>query len=587
MKNISTIDQTCLGIRQTGGSIRAGRVSSLFRALLIILFFTGGLSLSEVPPDAMPGDEAGRDEPIKKSAPTKEKEPASSADRPAQPAFSFSIKDIGKLQKTLEKLRGLKFKDEVKSSIKTREDLRKKLIKDFNKETTEEEMEKVRQALVKFGLIPEDLNLRQLILDLLTEQVAGFYDPEAKELYLIKSGPGEKPPGDFAMIEKMFGIPWQNVIAIHELTHSLQDQHFDLLSLPLDSSDNDDLATAIRSLVEGEATFVQYDYIFRRIGLDLALIPGITKQVKIQGPTGMKMMDKAPAYIREGLLFPYIEGFAFVLTVKRERGWEGINQMYQNLPSSTEQILHPKKYLESPPDYPTTIQLPDLANRPDGQAGILPVEEWRELLKNVMGELNIKILIQKFLPTLHPGKVASGWDGDQFIVLSPKINLAPGGEPVQAKAQDPRNGQVGLPAEAPAQAGLILIWFTLWDSNKDAEEFFEAYVHLLTPKYPEAHIAKQAENKILWSVPAAPPTDESLILIERKDNKVLVIETAPEKVLDDLAETIWQNTKTEELKEVKRVKRSKKEEDKKPAAPSDEPAAPSDEPAAPLGGSDN
>lgn len=489
---------------------------------------TGKTILETPPPPVKP--------PITDTEPATEEETATSDpsdDRPANKVRQVKpiFQEVPALEKLISQRRGLPFKKHVRVGVTNSQELRKKILESYKEDLAQKELLKIKKALVKFGLIPADLNLEKFMIDLLTEQIAGFYDPIAKELYLVEntsSITGNLIDEEF---QEYFGVSWSKLAVIHELTHALQDQNFDLLTLPLDDPDNDDLATAVKSVVEGEASFIMYDHLFKKIDRDLTLYPDISSLMAPAGtgrqagafsePTTRNetLMARAPLYIQEGLLFPYAQGLNFIQKVKAAKGWDGVTNLYQDLPASTEQIMHPQKYLDEKRDYPIRITLPDLTD-------ILEEKEWELLLKNVMGELNTKIIFKEFMPNRQTDRLASGWDGDQFAVWENKTT-----------------GQV------------LMLWLTTWDSLKDTREFTRAYLKLIKKKYPQAvelasddwFKAKPGTTRKIWS------TEEDFVLIEKKELDVLIIESAPVDRLIEIRDRVWSKTHKEELKKVNRV----------------------------------
>lgn len=442
---------------------------------------------------------------------------------------------IRRLQFSLTRLRGLEFKDELKVGIKKKDELKEKMQEQVEKESIEES-EKIRKALVKLGLIPMDLNLRQFMIDVLSEQTRGFYDQNQKELYIVTGGETQ------SNLESL-GIPWNLLATLHEMTHALQDQNFDLLTLPMDVMENDDVATAVKSLVEGEATFLMWDYMFRQRGRDLVLWPDMSETTEPTPFSDRSLLDRAPIYIKEGLDFPYNKGLEFIKFIKARGGWEAIDKIYSDLPASTEQIIHPEKYLSEERDYPITITIPDTTK-------ILTSTRWSLLLKNVMGELNISLLKKQFFPTFTSKRMSEGWGGDQFIVWEDQINK-----------------------------NCLLVWFTTWDTENDAREFFNAYKKLIPKKYigtstefPNAILKDKEFKRLTWQLERQvnPSSDTNktliktnLISIEQNGLDVLVIEDVPENLFGGLSRTIWTKVQREKLKEVKRVPPPPKNEEKK------------------------
>ncbi len=459
--------------------------------------------------------------------------------KPDKPAFVSE--EVKSLKKALVKLRNLKFKKDIPVGVKTREELKQMMLADFNEDKPDLELEKIRKALNKFGLLPPDLNIGKFMRDLLTEQIGGFYDPQKKELTVVIKGTSAQTPLETRQLETILGVSMTHITIIHELTHVLQDQYFDLLTLPLNDPDNDDLATAVKSVAEGEATYTMYAYPLSRLGLDMALMPDITQGIETMSFGGSGLIDKAPLYIKEGLLFPYIAGLYFIRRVKAQGGWAGVDKLYADLPASTEQIIHPKKYLDASRDYPVSITLPPLTRTLTGS-------RWKHLLTNVMGELNVRILFKEFLPNLRPKRIAAGWDGDQFVVFEHKPLLTPKEDADSESA--PASGTFPEPITAiPVR---LLVWYTTWDTLADSDQFYQGYRLLIEKKYPSAKLNEETETSTIWR------NEKGLVYIEKRDLDVLIIETVPPELLKSLVALIWENTQKTELKKVARVEPRKK-----------------------------
>lgn len=308
-------------------------------------------------------------------------------------------------------IRGLPIESEVVEDFLPRGDLQARLLDDFDEDYPEAEREADQQLLAALGIIPEDTDLGQLYLDLYTEQIAGFYDPEANELFVI-AGEGELSALD-------------EVTYAHEVTHALQDQAYNLEAIREPYEENDDALLAITALIEGDATAVQLDYLLGRP----ALLARFT--VEAAQMADMPQLDTAPPVIREALLFPYSAGQVFVTALLEEGGFDAVDAAYADLPLTTEQILHPEKYLGER-DEPTAVDLPDL--RP------LLGDSWERNDLNNLGEFQIRVMLQGELPAGEAEGAAAGWDGDQYAFYT----------------NDDQE---------------VIAWQTVWDSEDDAAEF--------------------------------------------------------------------------------------------------------------------
>ncbi len=360
-------------------------------------------------------------------------------------------------------IRGQDFSENVVPNIYNRQELGKEMLQMMKEEYTDEELELMDSSYKAFDLIPRDMDSQKLITQLLTEEVAGFYDPAKKRMVLIvEDGPAEEPTwlGKLFGAKSAFDKDEQKTTLAHELTHALQDQLYGLRDLQKRIEKDDDMATAFSALVEGDATLLMF------------VEMGDAQDVRDMDPDAMRATfnimsfmlplaggdayRKAPPIFRDTLIFPYFQGMIFALTAARENGWEGIHAIYSNPPVSTEQILHPAKYLDpAKRDMPQSVTIPQLTN--------IVGEDWKHLGGNVLGELQTSILFKRVVG----GRQASeGWDGDRYEVFKST------------------NGELGL------------VSVSVWDSERDAQEFAEAYRKYRTP------VATRSKQ-----IPVAPSTD--------------------------------------------------------------------------------
>lgn len=384
----------------------------------------------------------------------------------------YTAEELAELEKATSQVRGLHFQREVDYQVVDKASIRELIDERMEEEFPAEKLERISLAYAKLGLIDEGVSLREAMLALYSEQIAAFYDQKKRKLYSIKGLP--------------FSKEFQKVLMAHELTHALQDQNFDLTTLPLELEDNDDRAMAALSLVEGDATLVFTQYATREVRLSL-------KDILAVATTGQKGLTEAPYALQKNLMFPYLEGVRFVTRLYSEGGWEAVNKAFKDLPQSTEQIMHPDKYLKERDD-PVAIVLPEF--------GSVGGKEWELQEDNVLGELNIKVLFTQFIGSLRAARPSQGWGGDRFRVYRMK-----GG------------------------TDTILIWATAWDTEKDREEFVTRYLQGVRKKYhgKEFRTIEEADSAILVS-------DEVIIWLGWKGKQALVLD-APDGTT--LAAMLW------------------------------------------------
>ena len=291
------------------------------------------------------------------------------------------------------------------------------ILKERRAEDEDAKEDEITQALlVTVGLLEEGDDLAQLRLELSADQIAGFFDLESGELNIVSDA------DSFRALEE-----WTYA---HEYAHALQQGTFDLKATREALEDDSEASAAFTALVEGDATLVATRYTIEFLNLrDL--------QVQASESSG-DSLEEAPLVLREGLLFPYTAGLQFVLALFLQGGWAAVDAAYGDPPKSTEQILHPDKYLAR--EAPLTVSLPEIAPALG--------EGWEQAKVESFGEFDLAILLRTHLSESAARLGADGWGGDRYAFL--------------------RNG-----------ADAVFVDLIRWDTPGDATEFFEAYVDWL------------------------------------------------------------------------------------------------------------
>jgi hypothetical protein len=243
-----------------------------------------------------------------------------------------------------------------------------------------------------FGLMPPQQSLRELFLDLIDSQVAGFYRPEAKTLYVVSRS------GAINGADK--------ITFAHEYDHALQDASFDVFKGQDQLLDETDQALARAAVYEGDATLLMILWAGEN------LTPEEFAEVQAAGadPASMEILTRTPAILVEGLLFPYTAGQAFVLPVQSSGGWKAVDALYDDLPRSTEQILHPDKYRSG--EEPVDVKLPAALAAGMGKG-------WSEAIQDTFGEFQLGVWLRESgIRASDASAAAAGWGGDRLAVLS-------------------------------------------------------------------------------------------------------------------------------------------------------------------------
>ena len=411
-------------------------------------------------------------------------------------------------EQILPGMRKVKFKHEVKRDVTARESLRDLVKKEMDEDATPEEQAASELGMKALGLIPRDLNLKEVQSAVLAEEIAAFYDPKTKTMHLIREPEKgkEKPRGLFESLLRGgggFNKDENKTVIAHELTHALADQNFDLTKMMSATKGDDDRSQAVLAVIEGEATMTMLGASMQDWdGKLIVELPGedLDRAFRFMGPmlniAGGKALRDAPPILAESMIFPYLKGVVFCVTIANRGGWKAIDAAYKNPPLSTEQVLHPEKYRGPKLDLPTHVDLGKLDPGPG----------WKELGRNVVGEMQAGILLRK-----QGGKAsATGWDGDRFAVFS-------------------------------ADAGRLgLVWLSTWDTEADARKFALAYGRFQTSK-----LAKGTPDPEVFPDSIRRPEAGKVFAIERRGKDVAVVEGFASEFSERLLESAFAAKKAE------------------------------------------
>ena len=327
---------------------------------------------------------------------------AAASDPPEKPATALTTAQaqavIREVSATVEQLRRLKFKSPVAVEVVDAATARK----DFESELDEEARTSAghtRDAWVQLGLVPRGTDLVAAHADRAEKDVLGYYHSGSKT---------------FRVLDHVSEAEMRTVMA-HELTHALEDQHYDLGALQKRAS-NEDHAVALRAVVEGSAMVTTLAMTIRQGGIGKA-----QEEAARTGQRRAKTVQSAPAFDRMRLLLPYTLGFSFLL---RGKPWEylasgvrieDIEQAYAQPPDSTREILHPERYWGGHREAVRRLSLPDLAK--------VLGPGWSLKASGCVGELGLTLLtgstlktdsFEALLPTRWITAAASGNAGELY-----------------------------------------------------------------------------------------------------------------------------------------------------------------------------
>jgi hypothetical protein len=318
--------------------------------------------------------------------------PAPADSKPASDADFIAAAD--EVLGQMSQITGLKVLAPLKKSLRSREEIRAYVIKQMNDEKNPAERYADLRSAEAFGLLPKGFDLDSFMVNVLTEQVEGLYDPKTREFYIADWSP----------------LADQRMVMAHELTHALEDQHFHIESWVKAARPNEDAELARDAVLEGNAMAAMVDYLMLGTGRSLKDLPEFDPGALIGDLGSTPTLQKAPPFLKDVLIFPYLSGLTFSAAVMRNTGWAAVPGLFEKPPVSTQQILHPALYRAG--KIPATVALPGLEK--------LLGDSWSKLDENTMGEFGWKEVLRQFLDNDRAKSMAAAWDGDRYAVYEHK-----------------------------------------------------------------------------------------------------------------------------------------------------------------------
>jgi hypothetical protein len=372
--------------------------------------------------------------------------------------------EVGSIEKDLTEITGLPFHHNVPYAVMNKDELRRFLEKRLRDEVKPADIHAEELTLKMFGLIPQDFDLRQETVDLYTEQAAAFYDYNKKKLFILEGGEAagsskdSAPSNPLASDQAGDRAAEQRMALAHELAHALADQHFHLNKFIRAGLRSDDGSTARLAVMEGQASWLMSAYLSMENGgpPDVAE-PALRAMAKslAEGGDEYPVFSKAPLYIRESLVFPYSEGMLFQDAIYRKLGRIAFSEVFQRAPDSTQQILHPEKYLAHVAS--ETVDLP----RPPRP------KQFHALAEGTLGELDLRVLLTQYIGKEEGEPAAAHFSGGAYELIEQK------------------RGKYA-----------VLGFATIWDSPESAQLFFGIYRRVLNGKWKKLTMSRESATSL-------------------------------------------------------------------------------------------
>jgi hypothetical protein len=318
--------------------------------------------------------------------------------------------DVQQIESQVEQVRGLEFLRDVAVQPVSADEIAGKLEGAFDETYPKAFYDRRSVAWQTIGVMPRDVDIREALFAFQTGQVVGFYNPIDGELVY-------RADGRLDLVER--------VTLAHELTHAIDDQHFDLSRIDrVAATCRDEAFQAALGAVEGSAQFFSIKVLFE--------FPPDDGDFSGLGDGG-GMPDGVPPFMVDLQLWPYTAGQSFVTALDGRGGTAEIDAALRRFPTTTEQILHPERFPGDAP--PARVDVPDLS-RAFGPG-------WGDLDVMQVGEAWLAAMLGLRLDSAAADAAAAGWDGGLYRAFT--------------------DG---------ADAAVVLA--TAWDSAADADAFAQA-----------------------------------------------------------------------------------------------------------------
>jgi len=363
---------------------------------------------------------------------------------------------------------------------KSREEMRRFIEQELDRRYSPARIEREKKGMAAWGLIPRDYDLRKLFLDLMEEQVAAYYDPRAKVMVV----------GDWLPTEA------QQASLLHELVHALQDHETSLEAFLTPRPGQGDQLLARQALVEGEAVGLMLDLLLQAQGSSLTGLPDLSQvRASVAAGTTGPVISAAPKFLRDLLVFPYLDGLEFVYQFRKANPWSSMTALYQDPPRSTSQIMHPAKRL-GPREDPVAVSLPDLGALGPGIAVVSEDE---------LGEFGLGAVLGLSLGEAAGRAAAEGWRGDRYRIWE--------------------DGD-----------GFVLAYLVTFASPRLAEAFAANYAKIMEQRHTTVagkRVAASDGALVTWQ------DGGRRFAVDRRGADVLVLERMPAAMADQARESIW------------------------------------------------
>jgi hypothetical protein len=503
-----------IGMRIIGHRELVNQRKNVYRKLYRHLLLRCGLLLIAA---VACGHSAAQQPPV--PPPSAQATPPSATNQQVQPEPKISpqeaeelFRDVDEILKFASQDTALPIKHEVKRRLTSRDEVVVYLEKSMAEDKDAQRLRRSELVLKKFGLVPRDFDLQSFLLNLLREQVAGYYDPKTKTVNLLD----------------WLGAEAQRPVLAHELTHALQDQSFGLekwlkagdtdldekKNLTYEDFDNDEISEARQAVVEGQAMAVLVDYMLAPTGQSMLASPQVAEALSegmLLATADSPQFQNAPVYMKEALTFPYRYGLEFVAELLKRGGKDkAFAAAFREPPHTTRQIMEPNAYLSGERLEP--MRLPDFKQ---------DFKNYDRFDIGAIGEFDVAILVDQYAGVEVSHDLYPHWRGGYYYSVHPK----------------------GDPA-----APLGVLYVSRWSNSEKAAQFAAVYAKSLEKRYKHVHEVTEAGHKPVGDLEKVENltgshtwlTEEGPVVIDVNADSVLITESLDQPTTERLEQELFE-----------------------------------------------
>jgi hypothetical protein len=470
---------------------------------------SSGQDTGKAPSQTSPDQESAKPEPNTNPETGKQTEAGKQTETKITPQQAEQLfHDVDTILDFASKDSSLPKKHEIKPRLASRDEVVSYLKKNMAEDKDVQRLRRTELVLKKFGLLPKDFDLQTFLVDLLEEQVAGYYDAKTKTINLL----------DWVAPDL------QRPVLAHELTHALQDQSFGLdkwlkrgtedldtkRTLKPEDFTKDEDSEARQAVVEGQAMVVLLDYMLAPMHRTVADSPEVVETLNADMANGTPdsvQFHNAPIFLKESLTFPYRYGMEFEAEVLRAGGKEkAFADTFQNPPHTSREIMEPKTYLSG--EHLAPLPLPDFKKIFKG---------YDRFDVGAIGEFDVDVLAAQYAGQDMAHRIYPNWRGGYYYSVHAKGNSA---------------GALGL------------VFVSKWANARWAEEFAAVYARGIQQRYKNAEgpagsdLPRDLKNLQSLGGDHTWKTEDGPITVDVKGDTVLVTESLEPAMTDQFRSAV-------------------------------------------------